>query len=189
MVCSPRRTTRAPARSRVHRFAAWPPRARLGDSPRVVRLGLSLRWSGLPSLSDFDHCGDNDDNPRYERDVGLAPWPLLVLSDLSARGRGEGRDHVQPRSRETGASGEGQTVPTCTRCNRLKGARNQARDPYTSDLVQLFDPRSMRWDEHFLLQKRAQVVGRTKIGRATAALLFRATEGFPLDPVPGRSGS
>lgn len=58
----------------------------------------------------------------------------------------------------------------CARCNRRKGADFAALDPATQQPVPLFNPRTQRWNEHFVLQE-ARLIGQTQIGQATLALL------------------
>jgi hypothetical protein len=94
------------------------------------------------------------------------------------------QDHPDPRSRRSGAPNADETVPACVRCNRLKSDRTHFEDPNTREEHRLFDPRSMRWDDHFSRKRSGRLVGRSPVGRATAALLFRSTNGFPLDPGP-----
>lgn len=93
-------------------------------------------------------------------------------------------DHPQPRAQATGAPDDGRTVASCGRCNRLKGAATHGTDPFTHRVERLFDPRSMQWDRHFARHPAGLTVGTTPTGRATAALLFRSTDGFPVDPGP-----
>ena len=56
----------------------------------------------------------------------------------------------------------------CYDCNSHKGPNLTAFDPSTGSLVRLFQPRQDNWDEHFELNGIV-IVGRTAIGRATAA--------------------
>lgn len=58
----------------------------------------------------------------------------------------------------------------CYHCNSHKGPNLTAFDPNTGSLMRLFHPRQDNWDEHFELNGIV-IVGRTAIGRATAALL------------------
>ena len=61
---------------------------------------------------------------------------------------------------------------SCGFCNRAKGVRQQARDPVTSGLVPLFNPRLDSWDEHFQWEADyTKILGRTPVGRATVAAL------------------
>lgn len=70
---------------------------------------------------------------------------------------------------------DGQTVAenlalACVICNTNKGSDLAAIDPLNGEIVPLFNPRTQNWDDHFELPD-AQIVGRTAVGRATAALL------------------
>jgi HNH endonuclease len=58
----------------------------------------------------------------------------------------------------------------CYHCNSHKGSNLTTFDPSTGSLVRLFHPHQDKWDEHFELNG-ILIVGRTAIGRATAALL------------------
>jgi hypothetical protein len=85
-------------------------------------------------------------------------------------------EHINPQAHG------GETVPdnlaiACSRCNRNKGTRSHFVDPFTRSLSPIFNPRTMKWPDHFDLIG-AEVVGRIPVGRATAALLFRSTPNF-----------
>lgn len=76
----------------------------------------------------------------------------------------------------------GVTVPdnlavACSRCNRNKGTRLYFLDPFTQELSQIFNPKKMKWNNHFKIIG-SDIVGKTSVGRATAALLFRSTPKF-----------
>ena len=58
----------------------------------------------------------------------------------------------------------------CPDCNRFKGPNLSSIDPETGETVDLFNPRTHSWDEHFAW-RGARIVGRTSIGRATVRLL------------------
>jgi hypothetical protein len=58
----------------------------------------------------------------------------------------------------------------CPECNYRKGTNLSGIDPDTGKPSQLFDPRTQRWDEHFLCEG-ANIAGKTIIGRTTAWLL------------------
>jgi hypothetical protein len=58
----------------------------------------------------------------------------------------------------------------CDQCNLHKGPNLSGIDPESGQVVQLFDPRRHRWEEHFLF-RGAEIVGHTPAGRATARLL------------------
>ena len=59
---------------------------------------------------------------------------------------------------------------SCYRCNSHKGPNIASIDPKTEEIVRLFHPRRDSWADHFEWVG-AILVGRTPIGRATAALL------------------
>ena len=80
-------------------------------------------------------------------------------------------DHLTPRA-HGGTDDEENLWPACQPCNGFKQARTQANDPVSGELVPLFNPRRQRWGEHFAWEDGGrQIVGRTPIGRATAAAL------------------
>ncbi len=84
-------------------------------------------------------------------------------------------DHIVPEI----AGGEttlGNLALACIHCSLRKGARQTARDSTTGKTVQLFHPRTERWNHHFRWDMN-QVIGITPIGRATvAALDLNSTE-------------
>lgn len=63
----------------------------------------------------------------------------------------------------------------CDRCNLHKGTNLVTIDHETNDQVQLFNPRTDSWDEHFSLVS-AEIVGTSPTGRATARLLQMNSE-------------
>jgi hypothetical protein len=58
----------------------------------------------------------------------------------------------------------------CTDCNRFKGSDIASIDAVSGELVNLFNPRTQRWFEHFRLNG-AHIVPLTPIGRVTERLL------------------
>lgn len=58
----------------------------------------------------------------------------------------------------------------CNRCNLHKGPNLSGRDPLSATIVRLFNPRRQSWNRHFEWFG-AVLVGRTKTGRATVAVL------------------
>jgi HNH endonuclease len=62
----------------------------------------------------------------------------------------------------------------CHRRNLQKGPNLSSIDPETGELTRLFHPRKDRWSDHFALQE-GRILGRTSIGRTTAALLLMNT--------------
>lgn len=59
---------------------------------------------------------------------------------------------------------------SCHRCNLHKGPNLSGRDPLTSKIVRLFNPRRQRWDRHFE-RLGVTLVELTAAGRATIAVL------------------
>ena len=58
----------------------------------------------------------------------------------------------------------------CDRCNAFKGPNLSSLDPETGNKVDLFDPRTDTWSDHFAVS-HGVIVGMTPIGRATARQL------------------
>lgn len=83
-------------------------------------------------------------------------------------------DHIVP-SYLSGDDSLYNLAVTCTRCNRNKGVQVRYIDPHSRSYVRIFNPRADSWSEHFRSTPFGEIVGKTQIGRATAALLFRST--------------
>ncbi|MCF7961195.1 MAG: HNH endonuclease [Pirellula sp.] len=58
----------------------------------------------------------------------------------------------------------------CDRCNLFKGPNLSSIDPNSGEIVNLFNPRTDNWNDHFATRD-AKIVGLTPMGRATARLL------------------
>ncbi|MEX2170375.1 MAG: HNH endonuclease signature motif containing protein [Pirellulales bacterium] len=58
----------------------------------------------------------------------------------------------------------------CPRCNLRKGPNLSTINIDTGELVELFNPRTMQWSDHFELQAGV-IVGKTACGEGTARLL------------------
>jgi hypothetical protein len=58
----------------------------------------------------------------------------------------------------------------CFACNHHKGPNLAGIDPKSGQRAWLFNPRTQRWLRHFR-SKGPVIVGRTPVGRATAAVL------------------
>ena len=58
----------------------------------------------------------------------------------------------------------------CPRCNLHKGPNLSTVDIETGQLVELFNPRTMQWSDHFEL-RNGVIVGITSCGEGTARLL------------------
>lgn len=63
----------------------------------------------------------------------------------------------------------------CNKCNLHKGTNLVTIDEVTGDRVDLFNPRTDSWDDHFAFIG-PEIVGLTPMGRATARLLQMNTE-------------
>lgn len=59
---------------------------------------------------------------------------------------------------------------SCVACNRFKGSDIATLTPKTGNLVQLYNPRTMRWLEHFRINE-AFIEPLTEIGEATVRIL------------------
>jgi hypothetical protein len=59
---------------------------------------------------------------------------------------------------------------SCLHCNGHKGPNIAGLDPLTGKLTKLFHPRRHKWERHFRWQG-PYLVGRTAVGRVTAAVL------------------
>ncbi|PSN12350.1 HNH endonuclease [filamentous cyanobacterium CCT1] len=80
-------------------------------------------------------------------------------------------DHIQPQSLG-GSSDLSNLAASCYRCNQFKGAKTEAVDPLTQQVVSLFHPRQQSWAEHFTwADEGIQISGLTSSGRATVEAL------------------
>ena len=59
----------------------------------------------------------------------------------------------------------------CPKCNSHKWKRTQAADPETEKICALFNPRTDRWEDHFLAHTSGHIIGITPKGRATRSTL------------------
>jgi hypothetical protein len=78
-------------------------------------------------------------------------------------------EHVRARQHHGGDDAENLAL-ACPDCNRFKGPNLSAVEPETGEIVPVFNPRTQSWHEHFVLLD-GEIVGRTPVGRGTAALL------------------
>jgi hypothetical protein len=58
----------------------------------------------------------------------------------------------------------------CDRCNAFKGPNLSSIDPESGEKVDVYNPRTDSWSDHFALTG-GMIVGLTPIGRATVRLL------------------
>lgn len=59
----------------------------------------------------------------------------------------------------------------CQRCNLHKGPNLTGIDPFTGEVVGLFNPRRERWEDHFSFHG-THIMGITPTGRATVTCLI-----------------
>jgi HNH endonuclease len=80
-------------------------------------------------------------------------------------------DHLVPRS--LGGSDDVDNLAlACRRCNERRYNFVTGVDPETQAIVPIFNPRSQKWQEHFVWTDRGIVIrGVTSIGRATCIRL------------------
>ena len=76
-------------------------------------------------------------------------------------------EHILPRS--LGGSDELENLAAaCYRCNEFKGAKTEALDPETGQVVPLFNPRTEGWQSHFVWGNGGtHVIGLTPMGELT----------------------
>lgn len=74
-------------------------------------------------------------------------------------------DHVQPRA-AGGMTTLDNLALACVSCSLRKWAKQTGKDPETDKEVDLFNPRSQKWAEHFQWE-RERVIGLSPTGRAT----------------------
>lgn len=80
-------------------------------------------------------------------------------------------EHIYPRERG-GADEEWNLALACRSCNGSKHLAITGSDPRSGHTVRLFNPRTDRWNDHFVLDVRtAEIDGRSEIGRTTATRL------------------
>jgi hypothetical protein len=75
-------------------------------------------------------------------------------------------EHVRSRA-QGGEDNIDNYALSCMPCNRAKWHHLTGEDLQTGKQELLFDPRKHQWDEHFRVEKRIYVRGKTAIGRAT----------------------
>ena len=80
-------------------------------------------------------------------------------------------EHILPRSLG-GTDERNNLAASCYRCNEFKGAKTEALDPETQQLVPLYNPRNQDWLAHFIWGNGGtHIIGITPIGRATVIAL------------------
>src|SRR5215470_13745316 len=80
-------------------------------------------------------------------------------------------EHIIPRS-QGGAMSLDNLALACQGCNNHKYNKVQSSDPVTNQPVELFHPRTQRWQDHFTWDARfGLIIGLTATGRATVEAL------------------
>ncbi|MDH3601213.1 MAG: HNH endonuclease [Candidatus Tectomicrobia bacterium] len=80
-------------------------------------------------------------------------------------------DHIIPRSQSGETSVENLAL-ACQGCNNHKYNKTQSRDPVTDQLVDLFNPRQQRWQDHFTWNECFElIIGLTATGRVSVGVL------------------
>lgn len=80
-------------------------------------------------------------------------------------------DHIMPLT-AGGTDAFDNLCLCCFWCNNFKKSQTHGADPRTQTRVQLFNPRSDIWGQHFRWSPTAtRIVGRTAVGRATVLAL------------------
>jgi 5-methylcytosine-specific restriction endonuclease McrA len=85
-------------------------------------------------------------------------------------------EHIVPRALG-GTNALRNRALACATCNLAKANRTQGTDRRTGVVLDLFNPRTQLWREHFRWAKdRQTLLGRTATGRATVATLDMNSE-------------
>lgn len=79
-------------------------------------------------------------------------------------------DHIIA-TKHRGETNESNLAWTCFVCNRAKGSDLSSIDTQTNQLVRLFNPRTDRWHDHFVLQSDGRISPQTAVARVTEFLL------------------
>lgn len=80
-------------------------------------------------------------------------------------------DHIIPKA-AGGSDDENNLWLACSLCNKYKGIQTHAFDPITQEWVQLFNPRTDKWWQHFAWSEEGtEIIGLTDCGRATVIAL------------------
>ena len=80
-------------------------------------------------------------------------------------------EHIIPRVRG-GSDDESNLWLSCSLCNRYKGSQTTGVDPLDGVQVELFNPRTQVWREHFRWSPEGTLIlGVTPVGRATVEAL------------------
>ena len=78
-------------------------------------------------------------------------------------------EHIVPRN-DGGTDDPGNLALACIDCNLHKGANLTGIDPETGRVVEIFNPRTQQWSDHFSWDALL-VAGLTAVGRTTIRVL------------------
>lgn len=80
-------------------------------------------------------------------------------------------EHIIPKA-SGGSDNEENLWLSCRLCNSYKGTQTKATDPISTQPVQLFNPRTQKWSQHFTWSgEGVYIIGLTPCGRATVLAL------------------
>jgi 5-methylcytosine-specific restriction endonuclease McrA len=90
-------------------------------------------------------------------------------------------DHVTPKSLD-GSDKIDNLALACRRCNERRYNFVAGIDPETKEVVPIFNPRSQKWEEHFVWTESGTVIqGVTPTGRATCIRLDLNDTRYPMN--------
>ena len=112
----------------------------------------------------------------FERANGVCEYCGIRIDDTYFGGE---IDHI--RSRKHAGSDEIVNLAlACQPCNRAKGTDLASIDDVTKSLTPLFNPRTDRWSDHFVLAQTGEIIPLTDVARVTVNVL-RFNTGERLD--------
>jgi len=80
-------------------------------------------------------------------------------------------EHIFPKSLG-GSDDRSNLAASCYRCNEFKGAKTDAIEPETKQLVPLFNPRTQSWTDHFVWDNGGtHMIGMTPTSKVTVIAL------------------
>jgi hypothetical protein len=103
----------------------------------------------------------------YERGGGICEYCQLP-QEFSPVARLQ-VEHILP-IKHGGTSDFGNLALACIDCNLRKGSNLTGIDPDSGQIVQLFNPRTQAWAEHFVWSG-VEITGQTSVGRATIRVM------------------
>lgn len=79
-------------------------------------------------------------------------------------------EHIKPAS-EGGQDHVANYALSCASCNFPKATHQTGVDPISGQQVRLFNPRKHKWRDHFKVERKIIIKGKTSVGRATVSRL------------------